>query len=216
MLSELRVLEQARRLQCSAFPRGIAAIVAMLAAIGCAAAQPAPAPARAPIPAALRNGDYRELAVLIVGGELDFGNRRAIEDIFLQELLSKGYVLASRTDVDALVQEIGFQSSDLTAPEIARLGELLNVRALLLVSVPVTGQTSTMSARLVSVARGQVLWVDRVSSNVDIATVLVNLALLPIKILQGVASGPTGESETIGVARLAELLAAKVPAVGAG
>jgi hypothetical protein len=61
---------------------------------------------------------------------------RTIEEEFLRALVEKGYVIASRSDQTRVQGEINFQSSRASEPEkLAQMGRMLNVSAILLVSV---------------------------------------------------------------------------------
>jgi hypothetical protein len=100
---------------------------------------------------------------------------RLLEDEFIFVLLNKGYSIASRSDVESIIREMRFQHSGLTDQDAARLGKLLNVPAVLIVSVtqlrtePYEGYkvnyqpvyydtTAAMGARLISVEKGEILW----------------------------------------------------------
>jgi len=99
-----------------------------------------------------------------------------IEDIFTKHAFQKGYRVSDRSDVDRVLQEIRFEQSGLTENDAARLGQMLNVPAVLLVTVTgmnVTGQPNGfiingvtqynytsrcgMSARLIGVESAEVL-----------------------------------------------------------
>ncbi len=105
------------------------------------------------------------------------GVSRAIEDEFIGPLLQKGYQVVSRSDLDTLLGELRFQQRGVTEADVGKLGRMLNVPAILLVSV--TGPEGystrqqtldgryinqrwarcTVGARLISVERAEVLWV---------------------------------------------------------
>ena len=64
------------------------------------------------------------------------GARRQVEDAFEQEAARRGYRLATRSQVEAIKEEIDFQSdSPWTADEGAEPGDLYNVTALLIASI---------------------------------------------------------------------------------
>ena len=64
------------------------------------------------------------------------GARRQVEDAFEQEAARRGYRLATRSQVEAIKEEISFQSdSPWTADEGAEPGDLYNVTALLIASI---------------------------------------------------------------------------------
>ncbi|MBY0277839.1 penicillin-binding protein activator LpoB [Candidatus Binatia bacterium] len=119
---------------------------------------------------------------------IDGTTRRSVEDEFIRALLSKGYTVASRSDVDALLDEVKFQQrSGFTDRDAAKLGKALNVPAVLIVTIGDVGTTSrkvrvfgerspqrvdftraTVGARLVDVERAEILWTG--SSNGEYAT----------------------------------------------
>lgn len=104
------------------------------------------------------------------------GAGRLIEDEFISVLLSKGYSIASRSDTESIRDEMKFQRSGLTDKDAAEVGKMLNVPAVLIVSVTqfegksksyrFSRQTyryyvtrAAMGARLISVEKGEVLWI---------------------------------------------------------
>ena len=115
------------------------------------------------------------------GGES--GLDQLLEDAFVPALMRSGYAVASRSDVQRVLEELQFQhTSGLTDSDAAKMGRLLNVGAVILVSVPdVTTEQSqgrsfwarltgggtssrevtrvTVSARMVSIERAEFLWV---------------------------------------------------------
>ena len=57
------------------------------------------------------------------------------------------------------MKEQEFQASDITSPEnVARAGEILNVDAILVVHIPKFGQEISMTAKLLDVENGSILW----------------------------------------------------------
>ncbi len=104
---------------------------------------------------------------------------RILEDTFSGQLLEKGYRLAARSDVSKIRKEIEFQQKGVdgvrqTEPrglednEVARFGKMINVPAVLLVtigdsvvqssyngSVTVYEARATVSARLINVESGE-------------------------------------------------------------
>ncbi len=105
------------------------------------------------------------------------GILRQVEDEFMRTVMEKGYTLITRSDVDRIIEELNFQRSSLTEQQVARIGHVLNVPAVLLVSINqittqryqpmvyVQGQryyvtSVNISARLISAERGEVLWIS--------------------------------------------------------
>lgn len=106
---------------------------------------------------------------------------RLIEDTIFQYLLDKGYKVAARSDVKSILQEISFQSSGLTDTDATRIGKLLNVPAVMIVTA--TSSTKrhhnanyyartqaydtydcSLGARLLDVQSGEILWTTSANS----------------------------------------------------
>lgn len=131
---------------------------------------------------------YNRLAIVVQDRSRRFwrsGSLRQIEDQFVHAAIRKGYTLASRSDMDEVLRELDIQHSDLTEEALAEYARLLNVSAILLVSVnevsteryePIIKlrnkryyQTiANVSARLISAEQGQVVWLG---SHEDAVTV---------------------------------------------
>ena len=60
---------------------------------------------------------------------------RMIEDEFISALLRKNYTVAARSDTQAILKEMQFQKSGVTDDDAVKLGKVLNVQAVLIVSV---------------------------------------------------------------------------------
>jgi hypothetical protein len=87
---------------------------------------------------------------------------RQIEDIFIKESISKGYRVVSRSDIEPLLQEMGFQKhSGLTDKDAAELGRMLNVPAVVIVAITRDERdASALGVRLISVEEAEVLWAN--------------------------------------------------------
>ena len=90
------------------------------------------------------------------------------------DLLNKGYQVASRSDVQQVMEELRFQDSSLTERSIAKIGRMLNVSAMLIVSVTDLDHgrqyhnsdsyvSAALGARLIGVERAEFLWGGRCS-----------------------------------------------------
>jgi curli production assembly/transport component CsgG len=97
---------------------------------------------------------------------------RLVEDEFIPVLLQRGYGVVSRSDIQAILKEASFQHSGSTEQDAIRLGKILNVPAVLVITVnhvqvnhSYSGGYSnaeaqvSMGARLLSVESGEILWV---------------------------------------------------------
>lgn len=112
------------------------------------------------------------------GGRLQPGTIRLIEDAFMRQILANGYALAARSDIEKVIREQRLQASGVTEETIARVGRVLNVPAIILVSInSLTSERTrppsiydpkmqyyqlgvTMSARLIAAERAEVLWLS--------------------------------------------------------
>lgn len=93
-----------------------------------------------------------------VGGE---AARNQIADFFSMELLKKGYSPIERAQVHILLKEQEFQASAVTSAEdAARAGQVLNVPVALIINVPKFGEDIQMTAKMVDVEDGSVLWMS--------------------------------------------------------
>jgi hypothetical protein len=91
-----------------------------------------------------------------VGGE---AAKNQIADMFVMELLKKGYSPIERSQVQVLLKEQKFQASNVTSAEnMARAGEILNVPVVLFINVPKFREDMTISAKMVDVEDGSILW----------------------------------------------------------
>ncbi len=92
----------------------------------------------------------------LVGSE---AAKNQIADFFVMELLKKGYSPIERSQVQILLNEQKFQASDITSREaVAKAGEILNVPVILYVNVPKYEEEITISAKMVDVEDGSILW----------------------------------------------------------
>lgn len=97
---------------------------------------------------------------------------RDVEDTMTIGLMRKGYTVASRSDVETITKEQGFQNSGMTDSDAARMGKMLNVPAAMIVTVKnlkvnryrnASKVDGSMGARLISVSGGEVLWINTVN-----------------------------------------------------
>jgi len=103
----------------------------------------------------------------VAGGLQSDLARNEIGDFFVVELLKKGYAPVERAQVQALFKEQDFQASDLTSQEgVARAGQILNVDAIVIVNIPKFGEEISMTAKMVDVEDGSILWAGRNSGKV--------------------------------------------------
>lgn len=126
---------------------------------------------------------YLKLAVIVENRSevrIAPGIERSVEDAFMADVLSKGYTLAARSDLERVLAELRLQSrSGITEEAVARAGKVLGVNGIVIVTV---NQIATetyeprflrevgrqylraaveVSARLVDVENSQIAWISR-------------------------------------------------------
>ena len=85
--------------------------------------------------------------------------KNQIADLFAMEFLKKGYAPLEQARVRALLEEQEFQASELTTEAgAAEAGKILNVPAVLIISIPHFGDEIAMTAKLVDIQDGTILW----------------------------------------------------------
>lgn len=193
------------------------ALLLVAAATGCGnflTLGPLPANrARSTVSPAFQPEVYDRVAILVEDrtGRLRYGGSgegalREVEDEFTSHLIGKGYAVAARgADVDRVLEELRFQRQGVTDRDVQQLGRMLNVPAVLLVSINENSSSSeyvrytdgsagtiywgsgAIGARLISVERGEVLWISSYSTRIQIAQGSEQTRVLA-PIAQGVAS----------------------------
>jgi hypothetical protein len=101
-----------------------------------------------------------KIAIVAVEGAIQSeAAQNQIADFFALEFLKKGYAPIERAQVQALLEEQQFQASDLTT-EIgaAQAGKILNAPAVLIINIPNFNEEISISAKLVDVEDGSILW----------------------------------------------------------
>lgn len=107
--------------------------------------------------------DFRsvdKIAVIDVLGDLPGeAAKNQISDFFVAELLRKGYAPVERAQVQSILKEQKFQTSDLSSNEdAARAGKILNVPVVLVINIPNFSDDMSMTAKMIDVEDGSVLW----------------------------------------------------------
>jgi hypothetical protein len=83
-----------------------------------------------------------------------------IRDFFTMELLKKGYTPVERARIQTVLEEQKFQASDVTTDEgAAKVGKILNVPVVMLVNIPTYKEEMNMTAKLIDVEDGSILWI---------------------------------------------------------
>ena len=85
--------------------------------------------------------------------------KNQIANMFQMELMRKGYACVERTEIQRVLKEQEFQASGITSNvEAARAGQILNVPVVMIVSVPEFEEKISVTAKLVRVEDGIILW----------------------------------------------------------
>ena len=102
-----------------------------------------------------------KVAILEVSGAVSGDAvKNQIGDFFAMEFLAKGYTPVERAQVMKLLEEQQFQASDITSSEgAAKAGQILNVPAVVLINIPTYKQDMNMTAKMISVEDGGILWI---------------------------------------------------------
>jgi len=106
-------------------------------------------------------GKLTKVAVIEVSGAVrGDAVKDQISDFFKMELVKKGYTVVERAQVQSLLKEQEFQASDITSDEgAAKAGKILNVPAVMLVNIPTYKEDMNMTAKIIDVEDGSILWI---------------------------------------------------------
>lgn len=102
-----------------------------------------------------------KVAIVDVTGRV-YGDavKNQISNLFTMELIKRGYAVIERSQIQAVLKEQEFQASDITTNEgAARAGAVLNVPAVMLIDIPKYKEKMEMSAKLIDVEDGTILWI---------------------------------------------------------
>jgi len=99
--------------------------------------------------------------VEVTGRVYGEGAKNQISNMFVMELMKKGYTVVERSQVKALLKEQEFQASDVTSDQgAAKVGQVLNVPAVMTIDIPKYGnEKMSMSAKLIDVETAAILWI---------------------------------------------------------
>jgi len=103
-----------------------------------------------------------KVAIVEVTGRV-YGDaaKNQISNMFVMELMKKGYTVVERSQVKAILKEQEFQASDLASEQgAAKAGQILNVPAVMLIDIPkYTEEKMSMSAKMIDVQTAAILWI---------------------------------------------------------
>lgn len=120
---------------------------------------------------------YQKVAIVdVTGAVYGEGVKNQISDFFTMELIRKGYTVVERAQVQKLLDEQKFQASNLVSDQgAAQAGRILNVPAVVLVSIPKYGsEKMSMTVKMIDVEQGNIIWIGEGSgsTNKTLGTVL--------------------------------------------
>ena len=141
-----------------------------------------------------------KVAVISVEGLLKGeAAKNQISDFMVLELLKKGYAPVERSQVQSILKEHEFQASDLTSNVgAAQAGKILNVPAVIIINVPKFGSEMSMTAKLVDVEDGSILWIG--SGTGSTGKMLGTIAGAAVGVVAGVAVSGDNDRNIGGVA----------------
>ncbi|MFP4176617.1 MAG: hypothetical protein ACOCTQ_02155 [Planctomycetota bacterium] len=105
-------------------------------------------------------GQVNKTAVVDVSG--DIRGKAAIDqtaDLIQLELMKKGYSVIEREKINEVIEEQEFQHGEATQSEAVKMGEILNVPAIVMANTQVDGASIHMTIKMIDTEGGQVLWV---------------------------------------------------------
>ncbi len=110
-------------------------------------------------------GGIDKIAIVAVDGEVQNSNaKNQIANLFVMELLNKGYAPIPLAQVIAKVQAL-VDSGDISEPPQedahVQVGQILKVPAVLVINVPYFDQEISITAQLINTDDGSVLWMNQ-------------------------------------------------------
>jgi hypothetical protein len=108
-------------------------------------------------------GEVSKVAIVAIEGAVQSeAAKNQIADLFMMELLEKGYSPVERGQVKTVLMEHEFQTMDLaTAQGAVEAGQILEVPAVFIINIPHFGENISMTAKLIDTNDGVILWMDR-------------------------------------------------------
>lgn len=115
----------------------------------------------------------------VTGAKGDIGAQNEVADLFTIELGKRGFGIVERKQVDTILKEQQLQQGTTTSEvDRVKLGEVLNVQAIMIVNIPIVGEKVDLTAKLVDVKTGDVLWAGEGTGNTKSGVVTVAGALV--------------------------------------
>jgi hypothetical protein len=146
--------------------------------------------------------NYDKVAIVEVTGKV-YGDavKNQISNMFTMELMKKGYTVVERSRVKTILKEQEFQGSDLTSAEgRAKIKEIFNVPAIMVIDIPEYKEKMSMSAKLLDVETAEVLWIGSGEGSTGQSTATVVGAVAGAAAGAVLAGGDTSDRVLGGVA----------------
>jgi len=169
----------------------VGVLLTAIAVAGCASSD-----AESTAVAGYNFGNLDKIAIVEVTGRV-YGEtaKNQISNLVTMQLMKKGYTFIERKDVKAILKEQEFQASDLTTDiGAAKAGQILNVPAVMMIDIPkFKGEKIEMSAKLIDVENGTILWMGTGSGSTGRGLATVGGAIAGAAAGAVLAGGDTGD-----------------------
>lgn len=108
-----------------------------------------------------------KVAIIDVTGIRSEAAKNQVIDFYAMEMLPKGYTLVERSQVKSILKEQEFQTSGVTTEQDAvKAGKILNAQAAMIINVPSNKDEINMTAKMLDVQDGTILWIGSGSGRV--------------------------------------------------
>jgi len=155
-----------------------------------------------------------KIAVIDVRGDINTdAAKNQVAGLFEAELIKKGYTPMDRTRAQTLLREQQSQNLDLAAPrDAARAGRILDVPAVLVIDIPELGEQMTITAKMIDVETGGILWMADESGGIGatLAAILRPRPVMPDQTSQGLSRQKADQAKTI-IKKMCKTLPAAAP-----
>jgi hypothetical protein len=85
--------------------------------------------------------------------------RQVLMDSFQYEFFKKGWNPVERSNIQAAIDEMGFQNSEFTSQtDRLQIGSILNVSALVVVNIASAGDQISITSKMFDVETGEIIW----------------------------------------------------------
>ncbi|MBN1975168.1 MAG: hypothetical protein JW787_16110 [Sedimentisphaerales bacterium] len=126
-----------------------------------------------------RSGSFRtnydfsgidKIAIVAVEGQVpNYDARFQIADLFIMELLNKGYAPIPLSQVQAKARAVIAEANEISLDTYTELGQLLKAPAILIINVPYLDEEDmSITAQLIDTRDGSVLWMDQATGEIGL------------------------------------------------